>query len=250
MESMKQCLKSYFLKVNTPSSVSSAGLFDGFSEALRSVGIASVTGKDCSKLVGVATDGASCNIANAGLKGLIEEKTPWVFWMWCLAHRLELAIKDALKGSSFDQIYQMLLCLYYLYEKSPKKCGQPEEIIDQLKECLLADCACKGKRPIRASGSRWTAHKLGAMKRILSNFGAYTNHLASLSQDSTLKSADKAKIVGYYRKWTDVKYLLGCAVLSDMLNPCAILSKVMQHDHLDIVEALTAVLMEPKRHIL
>ena len=56
--------------------MSSAGLFDILSEALRSVRIASVTGKDCSKLVGVAKDGASCNIANAGLKSLIEEKIP------------------------------------------------------------------------------------------------------------------------------------------------------------------------------
>ena len=118
--------------------------------------------------------------------------------MWCLAHRLELAIKDALKGSFFDLIDEMLLRLYYFYEKSLKKCRQLEDITDQLKECLSMDSACKGKRPIRASGSRWIAHKLGAMKRILSKFGAYTNHLASLSQDSTFKSADRAKIVGYY----------------------------------------------------
>ena len=30
-------------------------------------------------------------------------------WMWCLAHRLELAIKDALKGTTFDEINEMLL---------------------------------------------------------------------------------------------------------------------------------------------
>ena len=45
--------------------------------------------------------------------------------------------------------------------------------LDQLKECLSADCACKVKSPIRARGSRWIAHKLGAMKRILSNFGVH-----------------------------------------------------------------------------
>ena len=40
--------------------------------------------------------------------------------MWCLAHRLELAIKDALHGTAFDLVDEMLLRLYYLYEKSPK----------------------------------------------------------------------------------------------------------------------------------
>ena len=100
--------------------------------------------------------------------------------------------------------------------------------------------ACKGKKPIRASGTRWIAHKLGAMKlkHILSQFGGYTNHLASLSQDTTMKSADRANIVGYYNKSTNAKYLLGCALFIDLLTPCAILSKVMQNDNLDILEAL------------
>ena len=91
---------------------------------------------------------------------------------WCLAHRLKLAIKDALKGSSFDDVDEMLLRLYYLYQKSPKKCHQLEEIIVQVRGCILDDStACKGKKPIRASGTRWIAHKLGAMKRILSQYG-------------------------------------------------------------------------------
>lgn len=54
------------------------------------------------------------------LKGLVEKEIPWVYWSWCLAHRVELAVKDALKGTSFDLIDEMLLRLYYIYEKSPK----------------------------------------------------------------------------------------------------------------------------------
>lgn len=34
-------------------------------------------------------------------------------------------------------------------------------------------------------------HKLSAMKRVVSKFGAYTNHLTTLSQDSTVKEVDK-----------------------------------------------------------
>ena len=55
------------------------------------------------KLAGIGTDGAS---AGAGLKGLVERSLPW---MWCLAHCLELAIQDALKGTMFDSIDDMLL---------------------------------------------------------------------------------------------------------------------------------------------
>ena len=44
--------------------------------------------------------------------------------MWCLAHRLELAVKN----TAFDHIDNMLLKVYYVYEKSPQKCRQLEYI--------------------------------------------------------------------------------------------------------------------------
>ena len=40
--------------------------------------------------------------------------------MWCLAQRQELALKDALRGTIFDLIDNMLIHLYYVYAKSPK----------------------------------------------------------------------------------------------------------------------------------
>ena len=60
------------------------------------------------------------------LKGLVEEELEWILWMWCLAHRLQLAIKDALTGTFFDSLDEMPLSLYYLYQKSPKKCRELE----------------------------------------------------------------------------------------------------------------------------
>ena len=57
-----------------------------------------------------------------------------------------------------------------------------------------------------------------------------------------MKSADRAKLVGYMKNWLDAKYLLGCAVFVDLLTPCAIFSKTMQFDSLDILGALTSLL--------
>ena len=67
--------------------------------------------------------------------------------------------------------------------------------------------------PVRASGTWWVTHKFSAMKRIISKFGAYTSHLAALSEESSTKAADRAKLKGYLKKWLDAKYLLGCAFL-------------------------------------
>lgn len=191
-------------------SLTAKGLFEVLESALQDLGIPEVSAKHCKKLVGIGTDGASANIAANGLKGLVEQHLPWMFWMWCLAHRLELAVKDALKGTAFDAIDEFLLRLYYLYEKSPKKCRELEDVIIDLKECLDFDDA--GVKPVRSSGSRWVSHMLNAMKRVISKFGAYTSHIKALSEDSSVKSTDRAKLKGYYSKWTDAKHLLGCFV--------------------------------------
>ena len=49
-----------------------------------------------------------------------------------------------MKGSSFDDVDEMLLRLYYLYKKSPKKCHQLEEIIVQVRGCFLDDSSMQG----------------------------------------------------------------------------------------------------------
>ena len=66
--------------------------------------------------------------------------------MWCLAHWLELAIKDTLTGTVFDHIDDMLTHLFY--SKSPKKCREIHNIITDLKPCLTFND--NGIKPIRA----------------------------------------------------------------------------------------------------
>ena len=80
------------------------------------------------------------------------------------------------------------------------------------------------------------------MTRVVSKFGAYTCHLATLSKDSSVRPADRAKLKGYYNKWTRAKCILGCAFFVDILTPCTIVSKSMQNDEIDILGALTGIL--------
>ena len=46
---------------------------------------------------------------------------PRITFVWCMAHRLELAIQDDLKCMIFDKVDGMILRIFYLYQKSPKK---------------------------------------------------------------------------------------------------------------------------------
>ena len=236
--------KTSYLKIARPSTDNAKSIFDVLQTALQRLGISAISREECGKIVGIGTDGAAANITGAGLKGLVEKEIPWVIWMWCMAHRLELVVKDALKHTHFELVDDMLLRLYLLYENSSKKCRELEEIVTELRECVSLEDG--GTRPIRASGSRWIIHKWNAMKQVLSKYGAYTTHLATLSEDSTANSVDRAKLRGYYLKWTNAKYLLGCAFFVDLLNPCSILSKVMQHDDLDIMSVLTSLLRSVK----
>ena len=51
----------------------------------------------------------------------MKEEMPWIAFVWSMAHRLELAIQDALKDTFFDEVDDMILRIFYLDEKSPKK---------------------------------------------------------------------------------------------------------------------------------
>ena len=117
-EDEKVHTKTEYFQVIRPSSVAASGLYECVTQALTSIGISAFDPEHCSKLVGFGTDGASANIAKEGLRGLVKRQLPWIFWMWCLAHRVELA---GLKGTTFDLIDDMLLKLYYIRENSPNK---------------------------------------------------------------------------------------------------------------------------------
>jgi len=84
------------------------------------------------KLIGVGCDGA--NVGNDGLRGKFEVDRPWlIITTWCMAHKLELALKDALKATFFLKIDEMLMQIYYLYTKSPKKYRELDDVIVEMK---------------------------------------------------------------------------------------------------------------------
>ena len=121
--------------------------------------------------------------------------------------------------------------MYYLYENSPKKCRELQDIVDELKQCFDPSVVPseEGNRPLRACGTRFIPHKVAALKRI-DRSGAYLSHLIAMMEDSTVKSVDKQKMKGYYLKWQDAQVILCCAFYYDLLQPSAILCKVLQED--------------------
>ena len=74
----------------------------------------------CKRIVGFTSDIALVNRGkNASVNTLLRETSRWVVFTWCIAHRLELAVKDSLSNErEFKEIDEMLLRLYYLYHKA------------------------------------------------------------------------------------------------------------------------------------
>lgn len=159
------------------------------------------------KLVGFGCDCASVNMGANGLCGLLEQDVSWVISFWCLIHHLQLALKDSLKSTFFSTIDGMLTQLYLLYEKSPKKCRELDEIVDSLHMCLSNEDmpTAGGNRPLRACGTRFVGHKVMALNRLVDQYGAYLAHILELTEDSRVKASDKQKLKGYYKKWHDAK---------------------------------------------
>lgn len=100
-----------------------------------------------------------------------------------------------------------------------------------------------GNRPVRACGTRFIAHKVAALNRIIDRFGEYLGHLIALTEEPSTKPADKQKLKGYVLKWRECKMLLGCAVFHDIiLKPTAILCKLLQSDEICTVSAIEIIL--------
>ena len=86
-----------YFTVRQLSSGSAQGLFDCLKDAIKYMYICTwvlITGKP-----GLGCDGCSANMGDKGLRGLLKQSLPCVVVFWCVAHWLELALKDALKAT-------------------------------------------------------------------------------------------------------------------------------------------------------
>ena len=83
------------LSLKSPTSQDAEGILQAINSALEEKGLDELW----EKLVFLCSDGASVNSClKSGLIKQIKDKIPWVAFMWCLSHRLELALKDALSN--------------------------------------------------------------------------------------------------------------------------------------------------------
>ena len=146
-----------------------------------------------SKIVFLSSDGASViSGRDSRLIRLLQEDFPWISFIWCFSHRLELALKDASK-EFIEPVDTSLMYLFYLYEKSSKKHRELENIYHLLKGQFEVYSA--GVQPLKLTGTRLINHKIAAMGRAIDKSGLYTNicSISSIQQRNP-------KITQHYKK--------------------------------------------------
>ena len=93
----------------------------------------------------------------------------------------------------------MLLRLFYVYNRSPKRLKELVNIVDDLGEVFkLKKC---GDLPICCHGTRWITHKRKALQRVVDRYGTYIAHLVTQSEDRSVIADDRAQLRGHFLKW-------------------------------------------------
>ena len=100
----------------------------------------------------------------------------------------------------------MLLGLYYICAKSPKKRRELPKIVIDLKEVF--SFPDRGDAPVKSQGSRWIAHKRKALHRVVDRYGAYISHLSALIADHSVNGSDRARSRATSRNGVKLSYLL------------------------------------------
>ena len=218
-----------FFSIESVKNANADGLKAAIKESFERVGIVDFA----QKLHGLNVDGASVNTGiHCGLEAKLKESAPWLTVIHCFNHRLELAVKDSFKGTFFDEIDHMLLKLYYLYKKSPKRLRELHMFGDIYDKVV--------PKPSKASGTRWIAHKVRAMEIVLSNYGVFITHLESLSQTDS-QALKRAELVGFSKRWVQAKYPIHLAIYLDILQPIKVLSLSMKKEIHDPVSQLKKI---------
>ena len=124
LSSDKICIELNYFDLVEPETADANGIIKAITKSFNEVNI-----NYLDKLVGFGSDGASVNRGDKeGIKTIIQWENEWLTFGWCVAHWLKLTIKDALKGTPLDDTDKLLLRLYYLYKKSPKKLRQLKQL--------------------------------------------------------------------------------------------------------------------------
>ncbi|XP_063733444.1 zinc finger protein 862-like [Eleginops maclovinus] len=195
------------------------GIYDAIMQAVKLPGIPKE--EMMKKIVGFAGDGAAVNTGKkAGVIALMRERISGdILMVQCMAHRVELAFKEAMKQASlFIKVYVLLDALYKLYRIPKQAAG--------LKAAFSTTNISK-IWPVRVGGTRWVSHTHTALQNMLRGYRAIVLHLSQVATTRTA-SGMQAKAKGLLKTLRSKDAMTFAHFLSDILAVLSKLSKTLQ----------------------
>jgi hypothetical protein len=132
------------------------------------------------KVVGLSCDGASVMVGcRNGVSAIMKREQPSLLTIHCMAHRLELSLKDCLKTvKSVDKAVNTLVTgLYLFYHNSPLN----RSMLKRAHEALRAEGDEPLKMPTRGGGTRWIGHLVSAIENLLQSYKYIVGHLGQVT---------------------------------------------------------------------
>lgn len=215
------------------------GIIDAITTSFASIGHDSFK----EHMVAFCADGASVNHgARGGVKAKLSNECPWLLGIWCLPHRLELAVMGMLKTSVMSgKVMRVLDLLHKTYHNSCKSKRELRELADHL--------GVHVRNPTRATGTRWTPHLERAVAILLKGEtnlttpGQYaillqhSQHLAASNKNADIRG----RSVFVSKLMVRFDFVLFCHVLLDLLSCISKLSVSLQGDPVILPSAVAAI---------
>ncbi|XP_048246220.1 zinc finger protein 862-like [Haliotis rufescens] len=212
-------------------------VLDGIRKAVESVDICfddllSTTEASGPSLVSVNFDGAAVMLGSkGGVAAKICKQAKHVVPVHCVAHKLELAVLDAVKHlPSLSNFEDVLKQVFKFYHYSPKMRRELKTVSDIFNTDLanLSD----------VKQVRWLASKIRAVRALKISFHSILNHFESVAAG---RSDQSAKCQGWLRKMKTVSFVKTMCILLDILPILTEVSLVFQKEDLLIIEVPSAI---------
>ena len=181
------------------------------------------------KLVGVTADGASVNFGkNNGLLTKLSTDRDWLLKIHCTNHRIELAVKYAIKETAFAHVDVFYNSLFFFLKNSGKTKGEIKEAAKALniQNYILP----------KLTGTRFVGHRRNAHTKLLKMWPAITTALENVVSDPTTCAETKAKVTGFLKNLHSYRFLSLVCTYVDILELITPISKVFEGEGLLVSE--------------
>lgn len=222
--------KTMYFKLKEPPNTKSDGIVHAINEAFNEFDMPNYQ----QKTVGFCSDGASVMMGEK--QGVIQKikdlgQSPWILAIWCLAHRLELALKDTFKKEYMETVVEVLTSIFYFYKGSAKRNKEVAGIAELMESHFT--------KPERCNGTRWVDHKFRAISKLISNWKILVMHMMSYSEDNSNASQYRAKAKGILKKMMMFKFIWFLHFMKDLLKEIAKISLQFQRNDITLSSVLT-----------